>query len=407
MKTRDAKTAAQSASNSGLWTANFLLICLSTLSVTIAFHSLIPTLPIYITTHGGSKEIIGMAMAFLTIAAVIVRPIAGWSLDNLGHKPILLMGLVVFLLPSVIFTLMIPIAALLWLRLLQGFGWGVSTTALGTVAADLIPKHKFGEGLGFYSLTTSISLAISPAIGLWLIDKFSFQTLFLTGSFLTILAFCLALLIKYPAPKPRIVKAKLVFLEKPALPPAIVIMLITVTYSSLLSFLAVFARQKGLSSAGLFFLTMAITTLVSRPLSGRLVDRFQQRGYDFLVVSGSLAIICAIMVLARTTISWHLIIGGVCFGVGFGFIQPSMLALCIASLPPARSGAANATYWTAFDSGVFIGSILWGFVASALGYPAMLNLNIIPPILALLFYLLWRRTHLAVSNLPKTIIRQD
>ena len=388
MSTKHLKEDSLSEADKKLWTWNFILICLSALTSYIGFHALIPTLPIYIQKYGGSKETVGLALAFLTIAAVIIRPVTGWALDNYGRKIILIVGLLTFLLPSVVYISMISIVPLLFFRLVQGFGWGICSTAHGTVASDVIPRSRLGEGVGFFGLTTSISLATAPAIGLWLVDTFSFRVLFVTSSLLTVISLLLAMFIKYPKQAAAPVRAKLVFMEKAALQPSLVMLLVAITYSSLLSFLVLFVRQQGMSTAGLFFTAMAITTLVSRPFSGRLVDRKGRRGYDLVVSSGLLSMIIAILILAETSTSMHLIIGGMFYGIGFGFVQPTMLALSISSVASTKRGVANATYWTAFDIGVAVGSVFWGIIANAYGYSVMFDLNIIPPILALLIYFL-------------------
>lgn len=248
--------------------------------------------------------------------------------------------------------------------------------------------------MGFFSLAVSISLATAPAIGLWLVDRFSFHALFIVGSLLTLTSLVLALLIKYPRLEASNQKSKLVFMEKLALRPSVVMLLTTTTYSSLLSFLALFAQQKGMSTAGLFFTVVAITTFVSRPLSGTIVDKKGRSGYDLTVYSGLAAIIASMIIVAQISSVWHLIFGGVLFGIGFGFVQPAMLALCINSVPSVRRGAANATYWTAFDIGVAFGSVLWGIIASYFGYVVMFYLNIIPPLLALLVYLIYKKDSL-------------
>ncbi|MDA8211261.1 MAG: MFS transporter [Clostridia bacterium] len=373
-----------------LWTLDFVLICLSTVTVYIAFHSLLPTLPVYIKELGGSTGTAGLALALLTIAAVFIRPVAGWALDGYGRKTIFLSGLVIFLLPSVVFIGMVPLTLLLFLRLIQGFGWGICNTAAGTVASDIVPPSRLGEGLGFYSLTSAFSLAIAPAIGLWLIDSFSFRTLFITCSVLTLAAFALALPIKYPQLKKRPGGTKLVFMEKTAIRPAIVMLLVTINYSSLLSFLALFVRQQGMGTAGIFFTTLAVTTLLSRPLSGRIVDSLGQRGYNLVVLPGILAIVASMLVLAQTSGPLYLVAAGILYGIGFGFVQPTMLTLCIRNVPPSNRGAANATYWTAFDIGVALGSVIWGVVANTYGYPVMFTTTVIPPLLALVVYFKFR-----------------
>lgn len=374
----------------GLWTRDFILICFSTLTTYIAFHSLIPTLPLYIQKFGGTDKETGLALAFLTVAAVVIRPIAGWALDGYGRRLILLFGLILFLVPSIIYIWQVPVYLLLFLRLVQGFGWGICSTAAGTVASDVVPAGRVGEGMGYFGLATSISLATAPAYGLWLIDKFSFTTLFMSCVVLTVISLVLAQPIRYSHQVGATGRAKPVFIEKTALRPALVILFVTVTYSSLLSFLALFARQQGKATAGLFFTTLAVTTLVTRPLSGVIVDKLGRRGYDLVILPGILAIAASMLVLAGTARPLHLLLGGILYGIGFGFIQPTMLALCISKVSPDKRGAANATYWTAFDIGVASGSVIWGLVVSAYGYAVMFGLNVIPAGLALAVYLFRR-----------------
>jgi MFS family permease len=359
---------------------------MSTLAMFIAFHTMIPTLPIYITTMGGSTSSAGLALALLTFSSVIIRPVTGWALDNFGRKKIFLAGLLFFLLPTLFFYWLVPVSFLLGLRFLQGFGWGICSTSNGTVASDLIPQERIGEGMGYFSLTSSISLASAPALGLWLIGQYSFQTLFLVCIGLTLLSIILATTIKYKPEEKRNAKLKFSFIEINALRPALVILFITMTYSALLSFLALFTLQQGLETAWIFFLVLALTSLVTRPLSGRIVDIKGAKGYDFIVAAGISALVIAMPVLAQTTSALHLVVGGLFYGIGFGFTQPTMLALTIQSVPIERRGAANATYWSAFDVGVVLGSVIWGVVANIFNYTTMFNLTVIPALLAMIVY---------------------
>ena len=398
MTVRELSETPLPYSNLKVWTPNFVLLCLSNLVVFMSFHVLLPTLPLYIQYHGGSKSVAGLALGSLTISAIILRPFAGWFLDNYGRKFILAVGLLTFLAPSLVYISMIGIIPLLIFRLVQGVGWGLCNTAQGTVGADIIPPQRLGEGLGYLSMTISVSLAIAPALGLWIVNRFSFQYLFITCSLLTLMSLWFAMTIKYPHKERPTTKSKLIFFEKEALRPSMVALMLGLTYSSLASFVALFVQQKGLTTAGLFFTVMAITSVLSRPVSGRLVDSKGHQGYNIVVATGLISIILCMLILSQTSSSWYLVLSGLLFGIGFGFIQPTMMALCISSVPSHRKGGANATYWIGFDSGVAIGSFGWGFVASALGYSTMFILAIIPAVLGLLIYFLPKKTNINLDH---------
>lgn len=371
-----------------LWTTSYIFILLSTLATFIAFHSMIPTLPIYIQQYGGGMSTAGLALAALTLAAVLIRPLTGWALDTYGRKIIYLTGLFIFLVFTITYAWMIPVLTLIFFRFLQGIGWGILNTASPTIASDIIPESRMGEGMGFYTLAASISLAIAPGFGLLIIDSYSFPVLFIACSVLMLAALLLALPIKYPPVQKQAQRPKFVLMEKAALRPALVILFVTFTYSSLISFLALYVREQGMDTAPVFFLTLALTTVITRPLSGLIADRRGQKGYDFAVIIGTLATLVAMVILARTATTSHLAFGGIFYGIGFGFIQPTMVALCISKVPPERRGGANATYWTAFDIGVASGSVFWGLVANAFGYSTMFNLTLIPVFVAAAIYFL-------------------
>jgi MFS family permease len=381
-----------------LWTLNFILISLSTLAIFLAFHGLQPTLSIYIQTFGGTTKIAGLALTSLTVAAIFARPITGWALDRYGRKIIFFCGLVLFLLPMVIYIWMVPVVVLILLRFIQGLGWGIGNTASATVATDIIPRERIGEGMGYYSIAMSISMAFSPVFALWIINNYSFKELFVVCSLLTLTSLLLALFIRYPKIEKQSTNSRFVFMEKSALRPAAVILFVIFSYSSLISFLPLYATQQGLTTVGYFFSAMALTTLVARPLSGIIVDRRGTKGYNLGVIIGTIATAAAMPVLAHASTLVHLIIGGMLYGIGFGFIQPTMLALCIRSVPPEKKGAANATYWTAVDMGAASGSLFWGFVATAYGYKALFNLTIIPIVIAMVIYYLWRSKTKAIEE---------
>ena len=145
-----------------LWSANFVLICLSTLFLSIVFHSFNTTLPIYIEKFGGTAKIAGLALSSLTAAAIISRPITGFYLDKYGRKLIFLGGIVLFMIPTAIYLKMIPVVMLVAFVLQDWAGYW--TYCFRIVALDIIPRERLGEGLGIYSLANSISMSCAPLL---------------------------------------------------------------------------------------------------------------------------------------------------------------------------------------------------------------------------------------------------
>ncbi|WP_249664512.1 MFS transporter, partial [Lysinibacillus sp. D4B1_S16] len=66
--------------------------------------------------------------------------------------------------------------------------WGVSTTANSTNAVDLIPKNRLGEGIGYFSISSTVGAIIAPSLGILIYHSFSFQLLIYSSVILCLLA---------------------------------------------------------------------------------------------------------------------------------------------------------------------------------------------------------------------------
>ena len=384
-----------------LWTLNFLLICLSTLTLSLVFHSFNTTLPVYIERFGGTAKIAGLALSSLTAAAIISRPITGYYLDRYGRKLIFLGGIMLFMIPTAIYLRMIPVVMLIAIRFIQGLGWGIGHTSTGTVALDIIPRERLGEGLGVYFLANSVSMSCAPAIALWLINNYSFELLFLICLFITTITLILALSIRYPKIEKQPGDFKFVIFDKTALRPSIIMFIVSLIHSSLISFLPLYALEQGLTTAGYFFTATAVTTLISRFLSGIIIDRGGRKGYDLNIIVGTSSIVSTMVIVAHTGKLFHLIVGGLLFGLGFGLVQFTLLILAVNNVPPEKKGSANATYYTAVDLGIAVGSLSWGFVAAGLGYKTMYYLVIIPAVISCFIYLKWKGRIIGVESITR------
>ncbi len=381
-----------------LWTKNFILIMVVNLFVFMSFQMLLPTMPVYIQHLGASEDIVGLVIGIFTITAVALRPFAGRASDTRGRKIVYFFGLTIIIISTFAYNLVATVGMLLALRLVHGVGWGSATTAAGTIAADVIPKSRLGEGMGFYGLTTVISMAIAPVIGLQMIQIWDFNTLFYTSAILAIIAAFFALFIKYrpvDTPSPSKVTVKYSMYEKEAYKPTAIIFLITLTYGSIVSFIALYATQFNIENIGIFFTAYALTLLVSRPSFGRLADK---KGYGFAMIPGIICIGLTMIVLFLAQNLYFFLLAAVFYGIGFGAVQPSLQAMAVYNVPPQRRGAANGTFMSGFDLGIGIGSIIWGIAAKAFGYDIMYLLAIIPVVIAFFLYLFLGRSKVSKTS---------
>jgi len=377
-----------------LWGKDFILITIVNLFTFLGFQMLMPTLPVYAKSMGGGNATAGLVVGFFTFSALLIRPFAGHFLDIYGRKVLLLSGLVLFATCVISYTWAPSLIFLLGIRFIHGFGWGITSTSASTVAADVIPRARMGEGMGYYGMATTVSMAIAPAIGLFLINNYSFNTLFSTSFIMIILAVVLANFIKYKKGHVKKEHAKMQLFEKGAIRAASTIFFITMTYGAIVSFIALYAAQEGIENIGIFFTVYAFSLAVFRPLSGRLTDI---KGFNFVVIPGILMVGVAMIILfLADSITWFLL-AAVVYGAGFGTVQPSLQALAILLSPTDKRGTANATFFIGFDLGIGLSSVMWGIISEITGYSLMYLLSVIPVIFALFVYIYLERKEKGVN----------
>ena len=64
------------------------------------------------------------------------------------------------------------VGVILALRLLHGLAWGLSSTAIMTVVADIIPHKRFAEGMGYFAVASAIATAVAPALSIGVLASY-------------------------------------------------------------------------------------------------------------------------------------------------------------------------------------------------------------------------------------------
>lgn len=368
-------------------TRDFVLIWLANFFIFLGFQMTLPTIPIFIKELGGSDQYIGIIVGIFTFSALLFRPYAGHALETRGRGLIYLFGLSLFILSVGSFGFVTGIGFLIIMRIVQGIGWGFSTTASSTIATDLIPTKRRGEGMGYYGLSSNIALATGPALGLALVGKVSFTTFFLIAAGFGLIAFLLSLNIRFKKVDESPDKTSVVrfdVFEKTAVNPSIVLFFITLTFGGIASFLPLFAAERGVSGIEWYFVFYAIFVMVSRIFSGRLYDK---KGDIYVIPPGVIFIFIAMLLLSWLPNTLVLIVAACLYGLGFGMVQPALQAWAVNAAPRNRKGMANATFFSSFDLGVGVGAILFGQLAFMYNYSIIYLVSAVSVVFALGFYL--------------------
>ncbi len=351
-----------------LWNRDFIGMCLCNFFLFMTVNTLLTTLPFFIIdVLKQSEKEIGLTLMAFTLGAIFVRFFAGKWIDELGKKKILIASLVLFAITNISYLGVNSIFLLLVLRLLHGASFGVVSTATMAIAADIPPANRKGEGISFFSLSMSLSMALGPLTGLMIVSAFGFTALFAVCSIYTFVAFLFAKLAKVaeePTKKREMRKRGFNWesmIEKKALPIAFVCFVLVLAQAAIQSYIPIYADSLGLGNiAGYFFVMYAIMLIVTRSFTGRIFDRF---GANY-VVYPSLAIYFLGwigLIFVQSPIAF-LAMGAV-IGLGYGTLQPSFLTIATQVSPSERRGVTTSTFYLFFDIGMGFGAVILGIVA--------------------------------------------
>jgi len=374
-----------------IWTKPFISLFFTNIAVFIVFYGLVTTLPLYaIGVLKRTDEEAGLLMTVFLLSAIVVRPFTGKLLDIVGKRKMLWSGLVLYLICTILYYFIQPFTGLLVLRFMQGIWFSIITTAALSIAADIVPIKRRGAGLGYFNMSTNLAVVLGPLIALYLIQTYSFDVLFIVLSILMVVGVLTSL--SAPAgnvSENSIGKRKLKIgdlFEKGALPIALLGSLIALSYASVLSYLSIYAQEKGLLAlASAFFLVFAAIMLLTRPFTGRLFD---EKGSQYVIIPGFISFALGLILLANMDSAVSFLVAGVFIGFGYGALVPSFQTLAVQSTKHERSGYATATFFTFFDTGLALGSYVLGLVAIHYGYQSVYMLSGVLVFVVFILYLL-------------------
>ena len=357
-----------------------------------AFYFLLPTLPVYaVEVLGANKNQVGYIIGVYALSALIIRPFCGYVLDAYGRRSVYLWSLAIFTILFGLYHFSSTFFILLVLRVFHGFTWGTITTGGSTIAADLIPETKRGEGIGYFGLAMTFSIAFAPYAGDQIMGQGNFTNLFNIAFAVCLASLILAFIVKVPNIKSGQTKIsfKKMF-DKRVNRIAAVMFMGAFPYAAIISFIRIYSDELGLKQGALFFIFMAIGVAVVRLLVGKIMDR---KGPTGIVVVGIVVTIVGLVWLKYIDSFWPFMMSGVLVGMGNGLIMPTVQTMALNIVPLESRGAANATFFSAVDLGIGAGSIALGYVAEYYGIDTMFFICGLILLLPLGFYLVFVRKH--------------
>lgn len=373
-----------------LFTPRFFLMCGFNFVVFLSAFQLLPTAPFRILDIGGGTVAAGLFLGFLTYASAFSAPFTGAIADRIGRRRTLLICSSAIFLMSFAYGMTTTWPPMLAIVFVHGLFWSGLLTAAGAYVTDLMPASRRAEGIGYYGISTILAVAVAPAVGLWV---YQHGWLWLCVSIGT-LNLAMALIATRLAESPRNASADgKPWLSHEALEwrvtiVALTLFLISFGYGGVTSFVAIYAKELGVTPPSLFFTVCAAAMVLTRPFSGTLADRIgpvkvlapclllTSLGYALLAIGGSKGMLIAAAIV---------------FGTGFGSAYPAFAAFVLRHVDDTKRAAAFGGILAALDTGIGSGSITLGWIIQRHGFSAAYGTAACVALLALPWFLLTRR----------------
>jgi MFS family permease len=358
-----------------LWTKDFLTVSVINFLTFLTHFLLLVVIASYaIDKFHTSASIAGLVVGIFIIGVLIGRLGTGRIIEDIGSKRVLFVGSIAYIITSVLYLVSLNLPLLIIIRLLHGIAYGIASTATGTIVAQIIPQSRHGEGIGYYSMSAILAVALGPFMGILLIQHADFKMIFIFTSLLAVASFAISFIVNAPTGKTlehdrvKAVKSFQLssFLEFNAIPISVVILVIGFSYSVVLAFISIYAQMIHLEeSASFYFLVYAITVFVSRPISGRLFDI---RGANFVAYPSLFIFAIGMLLFSQASQGITLLLAGALIGLGYGNFISCAQAISIREVSPHRLGLATATFFIFVDLGFGVGPYLLGSLIPFTGY---------------------------------------
>jgi EmrB/QacA subfamily drug resistance transporter len=373
-------------------------INLDTTIVNVALPTLVREL------HASNSQLQWVVDAYnLVFAALLLA--AGSLSDRLGRKGMLLAGLTVFGLASVAGGLTTTTGQLILARCVMGLGAAmVFPSTLSLISNVFVERHERARAIGLWGATAGVAIALGPIAGGWLLERFSWSSIFFAMAPVAAVA---VLLVALSVPRSRdpdapaldmpgfalstaamgvliftIIEAPnhgwasarsligfalallllgaFVMWERSARVPMLDIGLfriprftaasgsVTVAFFSLFGFIFLmtqyfqFIKRYGPLSAGVHLLPVAASVGIASVLGTRLAVRL---GTKLVVASGLVMVACFYAWVATVSVSTAygtIAAQMVLYGIGMGFTSAPATEAIMGVVPTAKAGVGSA-----------------------------------------------------------------
>jgi MFS transporter, DHA2 family, multidrug resistance protein len=135
-------------------------------------------LPHMMGTLGATFQEITWISTGYIIANVVVMPFTAFLGRLFGQKRVYMACLVLFLLGSILCGTARTLPALIFFRVIQGFGAGALQPTEQAILRQTFPPKEQGMAMALFAMAVMLGPAIGPTLGGWIVDNYAWPWIF-------------------------------------------------------------------------------------------------------------------------------------------------------------------------------------------------------------------------------------
>ncbi|MBJ3814805.1 MFS transporter [Shimwellia pseudoproteus] len=324
--------------------------------------------------QGASEALIGVAIGIYGLAQAIFQIPFGLVSDRIGRKPLIVGGLLIFVLGSVIAALSHSIWGVILGRALQGSG--AIAAAVMALLSDLTREQNRTKAMAFIGVSFGVTFALAMVLGPIITHAFGLQALFWM---IAVLASCGILITLWVVPNSKnhvlnresgMVKGcfRAVMMNKKLLKLNFGIMCLHIMLMSTFVALPGELELSGFPAAEhwkIYLATMVISFVAVLPFI--IYAEVKRRMKQVFVGCVILILIAEIVLWGAVNRFWVLALGVQLFFLAFNLMEAILPSLISKESPAGYKGTAMGVYSTSQFLGVALGGTIGGWLAGSFG----------------------------------------
>lgn len=361
-----------------VFTRDFMALFIARVTSSMVFTLTGATMATYaLEYYGVDLSLAGVVVGAYVLGSLVSRVFSGMLIARYGYRASTRFFCIWFIVGALLYFVPTPLPLFVIVRFLHGVAFGVLGITLNVMGARIIPKSRYGEGMGMFALSGTLAGALGPFVGISILMASGFTAMFCANVALTVICLICSLVARVPddpaqTEAHRRGRMGLRFsdmVDAAALPLSVLVLLLNFSYVSVTSLIKTYAETVGIDAwVPWAFVVYLVVAVAFRPVAGRLMD---SRGDNWGVYPMLASFALALVVIAWLYAPWQLFAMMTLMAMGYGCAFSAFQTIVLRESREDRLAHATSTYYMFADAGMGLGPMVMGAVAAAIGFTNM------------------------------------